>query len=245
MKRDKILEMVLEKVPMLSLLCYGGSISYGTQREGSDIDIKGFGFPPNDVMFGLRKWEQTEFKNEFDGDVYNIRKYFRLAMGGNPNILEVLFVQKKHVLYCDWVGDLIIENRHRFLSKRCYKSFGGYAESQLRKLQNKEYKESKRREDVLKYGYSTDNGYNLIRLLSMGIEILTEGDLTVLRPERQYLLSIRNGEVPYEKLLARGEHLKQMMDEAYVRTDLPNRCDFEYLNGLLVKIMEDIYGVTE
>jgi len=245
MKREKIVDMVREKVPLLSLLCYGGSISYGTQREDSDIDIKGFGFPLNNVLFGLKKWEQTEFKDRVDGDVYNIRKYFRLAMGGNPNILEALFVQKKHVLYCDWVGDLIIDNRHKFLSKKCYKSFGGYAYSQLRKLQNKEYKESKRREDVLKHGYSTDNGYNLIRLLNMGIEILTEGNLTVLRPERQYLLSIRNGEIPYDELLEKSTHLMELMDEAYVRTELPNRCDFEYLNGLLVKIMEDIYGVTE
>ncbi|GAI72668.1 unnamed protein product, partial [marine sediment metagenome] len=129
-----------------------------------------------------------------------------------------------------------------FLSKKCYKSFCGYAFSQLRKLQNKEYLGSKRKEEVEKYGYSLKNAYHLVRLLHMGIQILVEKDLDVLRPERQLLIQIRNGEFTLEKIQKMADRLDKQIRDAYVRSDLREKCEYDRLNGILVDLMRNFYA---
>jgi len=241
MKKEKIIELVLDKCNNVVLLTYAGSLIYGTQKEGSDIDIQGVCLPSRDVVFGLTNFEQQEFKENvygFEGTVYNIKKYFQLAMNGNPNVLETLFVEPRHILSRNEIGQQLIDIRKEFLSKKCYHSFSGYAFSQLRKLQYKEYKGSKRRAEVEKYGFSLKNGFHLVRLLKMGIQILVEQDLSVLRPERQLLLAIRNGEYKLEEIEQMADELKKQVDYAYMNSQLRNKCNYDKLNEILVKILE-------
>lgn len=242
MKKEKIIELVLDKCNNVVLLTYAGSLIYGTQKEGSDIDIQGVCLPPRNVVFGLTNFEQQEFKRNvynFEGTVYNIKKYFQLAMNGNPNVLETLFVEPKHILFKNETGQQLIDIRKEFLSKKCYHSFSGYAFSQLRKLQYKKYEESHRHAEVEKYGYSLKNAYHLVRLLKMGIQILVEQDLSVLRPERQLLLAIRNGEYKLEQIEKMADELKKQVDYAYVNSKLKNKCDYNKLNKILVEILEN------
>ena len=245
MKKEKIIESVLDKCDDVVLLTYAGSLIYGTQKDGSDIDIQGICLPSQDVVFGLTNFEQQEFKRniyDFEGTVYNIKKYFQLAMNGNPNVLETLFVEPRHILFKNEIGEQLINIRKEFLSKKCYHSFSGYAFSQLRKLQYKKYEESHRRAEVERWGYSLKNGYHLVRLLKMGIQILVEQDLLVLRPERQLLLAIRNGEYKLEQIEQMADELKKQVDYAYINTKLRNKCDYDKLNKILVKILEDYFG---
>lgn len=242
MKKEKIIELVLDKCDNVVLLTYAGSLIYGTQKEGSDTDIQGICLPNRNVVFGLTNFEQQEFKRNvynFEGTVYNIKKYFQLAMNGNPNVLETLFVEPKHILFKNETGQQLIDIRKEFLSKKCYHSFSGYAFSQLRKLQYKKYEESIRRAEVEKYGYSLKNGYHLVRLLKMGIQIPVERDLSVLRPERQLLLAIRNGEYKLEQIEKMADELKKQVDYAYVNSKLRNKCDYDKLNKILVKILNN------
>ena len=54
----------------------------------------------------------------------------------NPNTIEILGLKPEHYIYLSPVGELLLENRHLFLSKRAIHSFGGYANAQLRRLEN-------------------------------------------------------------------------------------------------------------
>jgi len=245
MKKEKIIDSVLNKCDDVILLTYAGSLIYGTQKEGSDIDIQGICLPSRDVVFGLTNFEQQEFKESvygFEGTVYNIKKYFQLAMNGNPNVLETLFVEPKHILFRNEIGRQLIDIRKEFLSKKCYHSFSGYAFSQLRKLQFKKYEGSIRRAEVEKYGYSLKNAFHLVRLLKMGIQILVEQDLSVLRPERQLLLAIHNGEYKLERIEQMADELKKQVDYAYMNTKLQNKCDYNKLNGILIEILNNHFG---
>lgn len=250
MKGIHLVPDIIEKCPgEVILITYKGSVTYGTQREGSDIDFLGICFPPEEAVFGLKKWEQKEFnftKNglTYDGTIYDIRKFFRLAMNGNPNILESLFVEPKDVAFYNDYGGKILDERKEFLSRnKCYKSFTGYAYSQLYKLEKKEYKDSHRREEVEKYGYSLKNAYHLIRLMHQAIQILVERDLSVLRPERQLLLQIRNGKFTIEEIRAMADKLENQAKDAYIRSTLREEVDREKLEGLLMRLMKDYYGV--
>jgi len=244
-----LLRTVLEKCPSTFLLTYKGSIVYGTQKEGSDTDFMGICFPPEESVFGLEKFEQQEFKEKIDdmiyeGTVYSIQKFFRLAMNGNPNIIESLFVEPKSIIYKTEIGQNLIDIRHEFLSKKCYHSFTGYAYSQLMKLRYKKYKESHRKAEVEKYGYSLKNAYHLIRLLHMAIQILTEKDLTVLRPERSLLIAIRNGRYKVEEVEEMARVLEKQTTDAYIKSDLRYKCNYKKLNQILIKIMKGYYGTN-
>jgi predicted nucleotidyltransferase len=51
--------------------------------------------------------------------------------------VELLGCKPEHYLYLSPIGQELINNRHLFLSKKCIYSFGGYANQQLRRLDNK------------------------------------------------------------------------------------------------------------
>lgn len=87
-----------------------------------------------------------------------------------------------------------------FLSKLAYHSFGGYAASQLYKIENRN-PVGKRKDIIEIHGYDTKHGMHLIRLLKMGIEALTTGELKVQRPDRKELMRIREGKVPLGELM--------------------------------------------
>jgi hypothetical protein len=50
-----------------------------------------------------------------------------------PNMLEILFLPEDCILHKDPVFDQVLERRKEFLSKICKASFGGFAESQIKK----------------------------------------------------------------------------------------------------------------
>lgn len=55
----------------------------------------------------------------------------------NPNTIEELGNKPEHYLYVSSIGQELLDNAHLFLSKRAVYSFGGYANQQLRRMENK------------------------------------------------------------------------------------------------------------
>ena len=85
---------------------------------------------------------------------------------------------------------------------------------------------------------------HLIRLYYMGIDILKEQKIITYREkEHDLLMSIRNGEVPYEKIFALQEKLEKEMDEARMASTLPEYPDAEKINDLLMEIYEDAFHI--
>jgi predicted nucleotidyltransferase len=113
-----------------------GSRAYGTHTEESDTDTKGVCIAPKEYMLSVHKtFEQHETRDP-DSVVYEIRKFCKLASQCNPNIIEVLYCDKKHILTMDSIGEELRENRDLFLSKMAKNGFVGYAHSQLKRLKN-------------------------------------------------------------------------------------------------------------
>jgi len=102
-----------------------------------------------------------------------------------------------------------------------------------------EERNPKRREIELKYGYDCKHAMHLCRLMNMGIEILTEGAVKVLRPDRDFLKQVREGYFTYDKLIEWSEEREKMMEEAYIRSELPHTPDFDKINNLLIELYEE------
>lgn len=129
----------LEENPVLKdniiLLGYGGSHAYGTNTETSDIDIRGITFNPVDSLLANEEFDQFE-DNKTDTVIYGLNKMFKLLLQCNPNTIECLGLRPQDYFILSVDGHELVGNRKIFLSRRAIATFGGYANSQLRRLQN-------------------------------------------------------------------------------------------------------------
>lgn len=118
------------------LLGLGGSHAYGTNVEGSDVDIRGVTLNTKEEILGSPNFEQV-VNEATDTTIYSIRKIVSLLSSCNPNTIELLGLKPEHYLYMSPIGQELLDNKKLFLSKRAKYSFGGYAFAQLRRLDNK------------------------------------------------------------------------------------------------------------
>jgi uncharacterized protein len=114
--------------------CITGSRLYGTATLESDTDVRGVFIPPEKYYFGfLNNVEQVESKTP-DETFWEIRKFFKLCLDNNPNILELLFIPDSHVIETSPAWSRVNENRELFLSTKARHTFSGYAVSQLHRI---------------------------------------------------------------------------------------------------------------
>jgi predicted nucleotidyltransferase len=235
-----------------------GSISHGTYVPPEDpdsiddIDLLGIAVGDRSVYLGLHKFEQLRKQHkEYDSTVYEIRKFFRLLLKQNPNVLSLLWLRENEYLYMNDSGRKLLENRHLFISKQAYHSFAGYAHGQLHRMTHfgtdgkyhAAYMGKKRKELVEKFGWDVKNGGHLIRLLRMGIEYLVSGELNVYREDAYELKDIKMGKWSLEKVLAESDRLFKLAQEAYIRSTLPNSPDLVRAATLLEEILLQELGL--
>jgi len=246
-----------------------GSTAYGTNLPSSDIDYKGIAVPPSRYFDGfLHRFEQAEFHHQTDGVdmvVFDVRKFFRLAADCNPSIIEVLFTEPEDRVIVTAPAEAILSHRDMFLSKKAKHTFGGYAVSQLKKLQSHrrwlkfpppakprfgatlqewrhyetwlENRNKERPALEAKFGYDTKHGMHLVRLLRMGVEILRDQKVLVKRPDAQELLEIRAGAWTYERLLEYAQDQLVLLDDLYKTSTLPDAPDRNALDRLCSDIV--------
>lgn len=134
-------------------LTLGGSYSYGTNVETSDVDIRGCALNSKSDLLGLSNFEQV-VNTQTDTTIYSFNKLITLLLNCNPNTIEMLGCKPEHYFYINDIGKAMIDNRKLFISRRAVHSFGGYANQQLRRLENAlardKFPQSKREEHILK-----------------------------------------------------------------------------------------------
>lgn len=119
------------------LLGLGGSYAYGTETKNSDLDIRGIALNSKyDILCLDKGFEQFTDKST-DTTIYSFNKMIKLLTNCNPNTIEILGLKQEHYLYLSNIGQELLDNKHLFLSKRAAFTFGSYANSQLRRLDNK------------------------------------------------------------------------------------------------------------
>lgn len=203
-----------------------GSVAYGLDTEFSDVDIKGIFVAPTSKVLSLNKPKESVDHTDPDWAYHEIEKYIKLAMGGNPTILELLFLEDYTTLTD--AGKMLVDNREHFLSNTVRRSYGGYCLSQARKLNARG-----------NYGHGRNNRFSkhsrhLMRLLMQGKELLETGKITIrVTPEmRKQIFEFGEKEVD-EVVSIFSEEFNKFDNIKSVLPDKPNR---EKINEILLDI---------
>ena len=152
---------MLEKEHKIIFKTLVGSQAYGTATPQSDQDFKGVFIQHPDDILSFNYVEQIELSK--DECYYEVRRFLQLLQSANPTVLEMLFMPEACILEKTEAFDLIVVQRHKFLTKRCFQSFGGYAAAQIKKAKGLDKKmnwEKTRviRKKPLEFCYIYENG---------------------------------------------------------------------------------------
>ncbi len=276
----------------LVLRVLAGSRAHGLAREGSDTDTRGVCIPPERYLIGLSAFEQHESENR-DHVTYALAKFVRLALQGNPNVLETLYVDPGDVLFANEAGRELLAARDLFLSKHAGRRFMGYALDQLKRMERhhrwivdpperaprpadygategggrarfpdddarkaydaaqkhwnhyRAWRETRNPERAAledRHGYDTKHALHLVRLATMGAEVLERGTLVVRRPDAERLLAIRDGALTYEELLALAGELVASLDARLAASALPDEPDERAAEELVIRLHRRALG---
>lgn len=137
---DEVKELITGEALLkdrVGLLVLGGSLAYGTNLpEKGDIDTRGFAFEPAQQLIGGIENFGTFQHVPSDTAIYSFNKFVKLMLENNPNVLELLGCLPEHYFYVSDVAQSMIDNLDKFLSKRAFHTFGGYAKMQLERMEN-------------------------------------------------------------------------------------------------------------
>ena len=217
-------------------LFVGGSELHGAKvKDTDDLDIYGVYLEPPELVLGLDKqdfyvWstagdERRNGPDDVDVCLYSLRKWAGLASKGNPTALHFLFSQNYSPKPQPW--EEILKGRGMFLSRQAALQFRGFAESQVRRLQGLGTgKKGQRHEFIDVHGYDVKAAMHVIRLLNEGIKLMRSGTITLPRPEKELLITIRTGQYgSLERVLTLANTLFLELEEVEAKSGLPEKVD--------------------
>ena len=246
---NKIAEKIYEKVKPYGRLIYlisTGAQMYGTVTPESDVDYAGIFIPKEDYILGIKNVEQLELHEKKDDHkdcqdctVYALPKFIKLALGNNPNIIELFMAPQNCILYSDDYGYHLKDSYKLFISKKCYATFKGYAASQRKKLIEGKSVGVIRSKLIEKFGFDCKFMSHLLRLLIEGHEILVSGKLQMPLIQNKLVLDTKLGKHSFEDGMKKAAELEMLIDLAYTTSNLRIDPDYEAVNKLQIQILKD------
>ena len=242
-----------------------GSTAHGLHVEGAD-DRDEMGVCVEDIEFvaGLWNFEQYIYRTAHDrtgdrhaksepGDldltIYGLRKYLRLALDGNPTILNLLFVPPAQCACRLARGAQLQELAPLIVSRKAAWRYLGYLTAQRQRLTGERGQKRVKRSGLEEeFGFDTKYAMHMLRLGYQGIELLETGrvSLPMCEPERNYLRGVRIGLVSLQDCLTRaGELETHLRDLGEGASPLPNRPNFSEVEQWAVSVYLENWKARE
>jgi|SRR5271154_2491554 len=226
-------------------LFVGGSELHGAKVHGTDdLDIYGVCIEPPELILGLDSmphfvWstagdDRRNGPNDVDITLYSLKKWSGLACKGNPTALHFLFA-KGALENPVWRG--IVSKKDVFLARSCAKQFTGFANDQLKRMTGHKGrgKKGQRSEIEAKFGYDVKAAMHVLRLLYECKELVTQGRITMPRPERDLLIRVRTGRYSMGRVIAIAHKEFAECENAAKTSSLPERIDRAAVSRLLAE----------
>lgn len=223
---------------MLTLVrAVAGSRLYGLNTHESDDDFMGIFVSTEAEKLGLSPIEQV---GADDDTMYELSKWVRLAVNGNPTVLQLLWTPESMWVQWDSRWPRIQQDlRNLVLSERCRASFLGYLDGQRKKLINGR---GQREELKAKYGYDTKFAMHMIRLAIQGIEVVRDGhmSLPMIDKHRDYLLHVRKGSYTQDECLLSASIFEDVLQS--IPSSIPAKVDHDKLNHWMANTYKEFWG---
>ncbi|MFD7433745.1 DNA polymerase beta superfamily protein [Streptomyces sp. NPDC059861] len=150
-----------------------GSTAYGLAREDSDVDRLGMFAAPTEALHGLHGPKESHVTTAPDRTLHEAAKWCRLALGGNPTVMELVWLPEELYEVRTPLGDELIGIRSTLLgARRVRDAYLGYATQQFRKLRSRTDAPDTRRR-------TAKHARHLKRLCTQGYELYATGRLTI------------------------------------------------------------------
>jgi predicted nucleotidyltransferase len=235
-------------------LFVGGSELHGAKVHGTDdLDIYGVYVEPPELILGLDSlphfvWstagdDRRNGPNDVDVTLYSLKKWAGLACKGNPTALHFLFADG---VMRNRVWRHIVTNKDVFLARSCAKQFLGFADDQLKRMTGKKGrgKKGQRPEIEEKYGYDVKAAMHTLRLLYECKEIVSQGTITLPRPERDFLIRVRAGKYSLEQVAAMSKKLFEECEELAEHSALPERIDRAAVSAIVAGAYQEMWDAN-
>ena len=205
-----------------------GSRAFGLDTQASDTDVRGTYQAPSRSFFSLVKPPMHVEGPGPDQFSWELERFCELALKANPNLLEVL--HSPLVVQCTPVGRELLALRPAFLSRLAHTTYAGYVQSQRKKLEA----------DLRQHGAPRwKHVMHLLRLLLAAEELLRTGEMPLhVGPQRDRLLAVKRGEVPWSEIQHWQAQLLAAIDEALPLSPLPETPDVEAVDAWLLSVRE-------
>lgn len=205
--------------------CAIGPRAYGLDEDEDEADRRGIYLPPASLhwsLYGVPLDFENRDRYEWN---WELQKFLLFALRGHPSALECLYTPVVETATA--LAEELISMRSIFVSTLIYQEFTRYVISQFRKIER-----ASGSLEMFKWKRAT----RLIRLLLSGVTAMKEGYIPVqVEDERDELLSILRGEVPWNEVKDWRRSIQREFDTAFAQTKLPDRPDYEKANRFLLK----------
>ncbi|MCF4135672.1 nucleotidyltransferase domain-containing protein [Streptomyces sp. Tue 6430] len=153
-----------------------GSTAYGLAHAGSDVDRLGLFAAPTEELHGLHPPKESHVSTAPDRTLHEAAKWCRLALGGNPTVMELVWLPDELYEVRTPLGDELVGIRTTFLSaRRVREAYLGYATQQFRRLLGRG--DGSFSADTRKR--TAKHARHLKRLCEQGYELYTTGRLSI------------------------------------------------------------------
>lgn len=209
-----------------------GSTAYGLAHKDSDVDRLGVFAAPTAAFHGLHRPQETITKTDPDLTYHEIGKWCRLALSGNPTVMELVWLPDSLCEKLTPLGEELIDLRSAFLcAPRVRGAYLGYAQQQFQRLQNRG--DGSFSADTRKR--TEKHARHLMRLCIQGYTLYTTGQLEIMleNPEEVREFGERVAERP-ESARSMLNHYETLFNEA--TSCLPDRPDERVVNDWLIRV---------
>lgn len=215
------------------LECVVGSHMYNLDTPESDIDTKGiYVIPTNELLNtlgGFKKIDKVYDHNNPDWAFFEVQKYMSLVLKGNPTALELLYANEYTTITED--GQLLVDNRSAFLSKRIKNAYIGYALQQVKR----KYRNAS---DITKYraGKHVRHTWRLIKQYE---QLATTGTLQPKLTDNERAECFAFMDKSYEEVYDWFRENKERLEK--LDSVLPDEPDYNKVNKILTILRSKYY----
>lgn len=242
-----------EKHTIIRVPC--GSTLTGLNVPGKDDrDEMGVAIEPIKEFVGFSEFDQLIYRSaaeregkhdvpsqpgDLDLTIYSLKKFLRLAMQGNPQLVQVFFVPQKMWVSGDARGAQLQELAPLIISKQAGYRYLGYLEAQRQRLLGERgQKKVNRPELEEKFGFDTKYAMHILRLGFQGVELLLTGRISfpMQEKDRAFCYATRVGEVPLNDVLTKAGELEREIKDLIKDGPLNDKPDIEAVEAWMVNM---------